>query len=187
MKLTKILMALFLAGSMTAVAQTKTIAGVKFPTKTEINGKSLVMNGGGLREKYWIDLYVAALYVEDKTTDPGKIIFANDYQAIHIKIISSKVTRERFIESVNEGFQNASQGKATKEQISKFVGFFKDEIKEWDRINLEYVPEKGIHVYKNGDLKGVIPGIEFKKALFSIWLGSVPADEDLKAGLLGKQ
>ncbi|MBU3660406.1 MAG: chalcone isomerase [Flavobacteriales bacterium] len=182
----RILMLVFTVVGLTAFSQTKTIAGVKFPTTTKVNGKTLEMNGGGLREKYWIDLYVAALYLENKTTDAGKIIYADDEQAIHIKIISGSVTRERFIESVKEGFSNANHGKATPEQIKKFMGFFNEEIKEGDRINLEYTPKEGLVVIKNGTEKGKIEGVEFKKALFSIWLGSTPADATLKKGMLGK-
>ena len=38
----------------------------------------------------------------------------------------------------------------------------------------------------NGNKAGVIPGIDFKKGLFGIWLGEDPADSDLKKGLLGQ-
>lgn len=41
-------------------------------------------------------------------------------------------------------------------------------------------------VYKNGTKKGSIDGLDFKKALFGIWLCNKPADEDLKEGMLGK-
>jgi hypothetical protein len=39
--------------------------------------------------------------------------------------------------------------------------------------------------HKNGKMLGTIEGLEFKKALFGIWLGNNPADKDLKAGMLG--
>jgi hypothetical protein len=37
-----------------------------------------------------------------------------------------------------------------------------------------------------GALKGTIKGIDFKRAVFSIWLGEKPADAKLKKGMLGK-
>jgi hypothetical protein len=38
-----------------------------------------------------------------------------------------------------------------------------------------------------GAKKGtIIQGVDFKKALFSIWLGDQPADKNLKKGMLGK-
>ena len=38
----------------------------------------------------------------------------------------------------------------------------------------------------NGKYKGVTGNIDFKKALWSIWLGTNPADEKLKKKMLGK-
>jgi hypothetical protein len=106
--------------------------------------------------------------------------------AIHIKIVSSSVTRERFIESVNAGFATSKHGSASKEEIKKFVGFFSEPIKEGDKINLDYIPGKGVRVTKNGDVKGTVPGLDFKKALFGIWFGTPPVQESLKKEMLGK-
>jgi hypothetical protein len=183
----KLFIGLLLGASLIVNAQsTKTYGGVKFPTSTEVGKATLELNGGGVREKYFMDLYAAALYVPKNTDEAGKIVYGDVEQAIHIKIISSMVTREKFIESTTEGFKNAGHGKATDAEIKKFMGFFSDEFKIGDKINLEYIPEKGVTVKKNGTVKGTIPGLDFKKALFAIWLGSKPASADLKKGMLGK-
>ena len=55
----------------------------------------------------------------------------------------------------------------------------------WFVVQLPEPP--GPRVTKNGTVKGTIPGIEFKKALFSIWLGTPPVQESLKAEMLGKE
>ncbi len=165
---------------------TKTISGVKVPLSTTVGSKELVLNGGGLREKYFFDLYVATLYLKAKSNEAGKVVYNDTEMAIHIKIVSDKVTREKFIETVREGFSTVTHGKATKEQINKFIGFFSDDIKNGDKIHLEFVPGTGLQVKKNGVLKGTIAGLEFKQALFSIWLGDKPVDDDLKKALLGK-
>ena len=53
-----------------------------------------------------------------------------------------------------------------------------------------YIPGKGtevhIHDGTTDTLKGVIPGLGFKKALFSIWLGEDAPVGGLKDDLLGK-
>jgi hypothetical protein len=38
----------------------------------------------------------------------------------------------------------------------------------------------------NGRTAGTIPGVDFKRALFAIWLGDKPADRTLKEGMLGE-
>ena len=47
-----------------------------------------------------------------------------------------------------------------------------------------YLPERGVVVNKNGKFKGVVGGIEFKTALFNIWLSDKPADANLKKAML---
>ena len=173
-----------LFASPNAQAQ-KVFAGVSFLSDMYLGGEKLTINGGGLREKYFIDLYVAALYIKTKTKDASTIINSDDPMGITIKLISNSVTREKFIESVNEGFKNASHGKASKDEISKFTGAFTSPFKNGDRIDLKYTPGKGVAIEKNGTQLKVIPGLEFKKALFSIWLGKIPADAALKKGMLG--
>jgi hypothetical protein len=178
-------MLLMLVGSVNA-QQGRTIAGVTFDAKLKVKDQYLNFNGAGLREKYSLDLYAAALYLGRSSMDASSIINDNKMQAIKIVIISKKVTRDKFNESVKEGFEKASEGKATKAEIDKFKSFFSAEFKEDDEINIIYVPGKGTAVTINGDYKGIVPGLEFKKALFSIWLGAKPASSKLKSGMLGK-
>ena len=152
----------------------------------DIKGKKLIYNGAGLREKYTIDLYVAALYLPKQTTNGSTAVNANETQAINIKIVSNKVTREKFNSSVKDGFAKASHGKATAVNIGKFTEFFSAEIKDGDDILMIYKPGKGTAVMINGTYKGLVEGLEFKKALFSIWLGSTPVAKKLKEKMLGK-
>ncbi|MDX1653215.1 MAG: chalcone isomerase family protein [Brumimicrobium sp.] len=167
-------------------AQERTVAGVSFPVKMKINDEIVVYNGGGLREKYFFDLYVCALYLKEQSMDAKKIINANEEMSIRLKIVSDKVTRDKFVETVKEGFGTASEGKATDQEIKNFMDFFKGEFKIGDDIILIYKPNAGIVVYKNGKELGTQKGLEFKKALFSIWLGDTPADKNLKKAMLGK-
>ena len=167
--------------------KTTVLHGVTFYSEIKLGSNNLVLNGGGLREKYFFDLYVGALYLEQKSKDAGKILNADAPMVIQLKLVSNSVTREKFVESVKEGFKNASHGKATKDQISKFINSFTSAFKKGDKINFEYQPNKGVAVEKNGTQLCVIEGLEFKKALFSIWLGNVPADANLKEGMLGKE
>jgi hypothetical protein len=184
----KLLLAfLFVCVSSYAIkAQTPvTIEGVSIAKKITVDGTNLFYNGAGTRSKYGFKLYVGALYLKMPSKDGNKIINDDLTMAIHIHIISDKVTREKFLETVTEGFASASHGKATEAQKSTLKGFFSDPFKKGDKIRLEYVSGSGVKVYKNGVYKGVVSGLEFKKALFSIWLGTKPPSSELKNKLLG--
>ena len=71
-------------------------------------------------------------------------------------------------------------------EVFVHVSGLKQDIKEGDKINLDYIPGKGVRVTKNGDVKGTVPGLDFKKALFGIWFGTPPVQESLKKEMLGK-
>ena len=71
-------------------------------------------------------------------------------------------------------------------EIKKFISFFSEEIVEDNIFDITYQKGKGVVAYKNGKELGVIEGMDFKKALFGIWLGDDPADNKLKKGMLGK-
>ena len=175
--------------SIPNVYSQKTFGDVTMPKKMMVGEIVLSLNGAGVREKMWIDLYICGLYLTTKTTDANTIIETKETCSIKIQIVSSLITGKKMSDAVEDGFKNAL-GKSTKEmrmKIDKFKSIFADgEIKEGDIYDIVYIPTKGVVVFKNGKIQPIIKGYEFKKALFSIWLGEKPADDDLKDDLLGK-
>lgn len=184
----KLLMAvlLVLGVGFTSKAQDIKSHGVTFPSKMKINGKVVKYNGSGLREKYFFDLYVSALYLLEQSSNAKTIINADEEMCIRIKLVSDKVTRDKFVETVKEGFSTSSTGKASESEISAFMKFFSKEFKSGDDIILIYKPGVGVQVFMNGDNLGTQSGLEFKKALWGIWFGDTPADKGLKNAMLGK-
>lgn len=184
----KQILALFLVVFSTiSMNAQKTVSGVKVAEKLSLEGKDLTLNGVGLREKMWIDLYVGSLYVTKKSTNAQDIIDSKDAAAIQLNIVSGMISSEKMITAVNEGFENSTNKNTAplKAKIDKFKGFFKDEIVKGDIFIIMYNGSE-VTVYKNGVKKGSVDGHDFKKALFGIWLGKKPADDDLKDGMLGK-
>ncbi len=184
-KITLIMIALL--GINFAQAQTK-VAGVNLPDTENYEGNKIVLNGAGVREKLWIDLYAGGLYLTNKSSNAAAITAADEPMAIKLHIVSKLISSEKMIDAVNEGFENSTDGNTAplEAKIKKFTEMFMDEIKKNDVFDIVYLPGKGVLVYKNGTEKGVIDGMEFKKALFGIWLSNKPADDDLKEAMLGK-
>ena len=117
-------------GIFSANAQ-QTVSGVKVDSKLSVEGQSLMLNGAGLREKMWIDLYVGSLYLPTKTSNAKDIMDSKDAAAIKLDIVSGMITSEKMISAVNEGFENATNKNTAplKAKIDKFKSFFKEEIK----------------------------------------------------------
>ena len=179
-------LAIIIATSLNA--QTK-VAGYAMPNTVLANGKTLVMNGGGMREKLIFDLYVGVLYLESKSTDANKIIADDKSMAIKLRITSGMIDTENMTEAILEGFEKSTGGKTAslKKDIDRLIkNGFSEEIVKGDVFDLIYVPGKGTILAKNNKVLVNIKGLAFKKALFGIWLCDEPADDDLKENMLGK-
>ena len=164
------------------------LAGVNVPDSIKAGENELILNGAGTRTKFFMKMYVGALYLQETGTSPEKIINADEPMAIKLNITSSLITSERMEEATREGFSNSTGGNTgpLKDEIEKFISVFSEKILENDVFDLIYTPVKGVEVFKNSSSRTVIKGLDFKKALFGIWLCDKPAQKSLKDNMLGK-
>ncbi len=182
------LLSLLLIFGSASHAQTK-IGGIVMPNVMKVGDQYLKMNGGGIREKMWIDLYVGVLYLENKTSDAEKIMNADEAMGVKLRIISGMVSNSKLEDAVREGMEKSTGGNMAPIQdrletlISK--GFSADVV-DGDIFDLVYEPGKGTSLIKNSKTLVTVPGLDFKKALFGVWLCDDPADENLKKKMLGK-
>ncbi|WP_372964081.1 chalcone isomerase family protein [Marinobacter sp.] len=178
---------LLLTGALAAPVHALEVGGVDVPDTYSVVGQELQLNGAGTRSKWFMDLYVGGLYVQDKVSDGQAVINADEPQAITLHITSGMITSERMTEATLDGFKAATGGdlSAIQSDVDQFMAVFQEEIKEGDIFELVYVPGNGIQVMKNGEQKDTVGNFEFKKALFGIWLSDKPAQKDLKAKMLG--
>ena len=183
-KIFTITLTLFLTVSW---AMAREIGGVEIPETLTIGKYNLVLNGGGVRSKFFIKAYSAGLYLRKKEKDSKEIINANKPMAIRMHITTGMVSRKRMEDALWDGFKKATNGNIDpiKNEINQFFSVF-DDIKKFDKLDLIYLPGKGIIVHKNGNpIEITIEGLNFKKILFSIWLGDDPVCKKLKKGMLG--
>jgi len=164
------------------------IGGVELPASTAVAGKSLNLNGAGLRTKLFFKIYAGGLYLAAKSHDAKAIINAEEPMLVRMHFIYDGVSAKKLQNGWKEGFELTAPdaGGGLKAGIVTFVAMFSDEAKENDVYTISWQPNHGTDVSKNGSLLGTIKGLDFKKALFAIWLGKEPVDDDLKEGMLGK-
>ena len=184
-KLFVMVLAVFVAASSVAA---KDIGGVNLPDSLTAGKNQLLLNGAGLRKKLFVKVYAGGLYLTQKNKDAQKIVSADEAMAIRMHFIYDGVSADKLIAAWNEGFENATGGNISpiKKEADAFNAFFTEEAKKGDIYDVVYVPGEGVSVYIKGNLKGTIKGLDFKKAVFGIWLGEKPADKDLKNGMLGE-
>jgi hypothetical protein len=158
------------------------------PDSLNLGKATIVKNGAGSRQKMFLSLYDCTLYLNQKSKDAKAIVAADQTMAVRIEVTSRFVSQAKLVSALKDGF-NASTGgntKAIAAKINTFEACFSEPIKMNDVFILAHVPGIGVVVYKNNNQKGVIAGLDFKKALFGIWVGDTPVDGDLKKALLGK-
>mgnify|MGYP000454003553 FL=1 len=180
---------LLLTAALTTPAAALTVEGVDVPDTYSAMDTELKLNGAGTRSKWFMDLYIGGLYVPE-TIDGGQAISnADEPQAITLHIISGMITSDKMKSATMEGFENSTGGDlaAIKDDVDAFLDVFSEEIKDGDVFDLVYLPGEGVRVLKNGKERATIGDLEFKKALFGIWLSDEPAQEDLKEKMLGQR
>lgn len=175
---------LFLAASA-AVLLAVQVAGVDLPDTVNAEGKTLKLNGAGLRKKMVFKVYVAGLYVETPTHDAAALLSSNQVKSMRLRMMRS-VKGKQIGESIEEGFARNSKAQQDKlkDRLAKFTAMIPD-VDEGDDIVMTWVPDHGTKVSVRGTDRGTIEGRDFADALFAVWLGPDPVQDDLKKALVG--
>jgi hypothetical protein len=165
----------------------KEVAGVALPETISLGAKPLVLNGAGIRKKFFIKVYVGALYLPARTRDAAAVLRNSGPVAMHMYFLYSEVTKDKLVDAWNEGFDDnlgAAERARLGPRIERFNGLFRT-VHKGDVIRLDYTPGTGTEVSIDNKNRGVIEGEDFMQAWLRIWLGAKPADSDLEQGLLG--
>jgi hypothetical protein len=166
--------------------QAREVAGVELPEQAKVGGESLVLNGAGIRKKFFVKVYVGALYLPGKTADANKAITMPGARRVTMDFIYDEVEVEKLINGWEEGFASNENGQSLgklRSRLDRFNSFF-ETMKAGDQVIFDYVPGTGVEVMVKGGSKGTIEGEDFMQALLRVWLGSKPADKGLKSGML---
>jgi len=165
-------------------ALARELKGISMPDRITVEGKQVVLNGMGLRTKMTFKVYVAGLYVETATKNANMILASDQIRRVEM-VMMRDLGKEKIAEAVESGFEKNSKAKmpALKGRLDQFIAGLTD-LKEGDKLVITYVPGKGINL-QSGAKAITVEGKDFADALFAVWLGEYPVDEDLKEGMLG--
>jgi len=162
------------------------LAGTTLPDNVQVGGTTLVLNGLGLRTKFSVKVYVAGLYLEQKSSDPSAIIKADAPKQIVMQFLHS-ASKQQMTDAFDEGFKNNAPDAETtmKADIDRLLSAL-ESLKKGDQMVFTYVPGTGTTLAINGTEKLTVAGPAFGQALFSVWLGPKPPNTELKKGILGQ-
>ena len=165
------------------------LEGVRMEDPIRAGAQELQLNGMALRTRVFFKVYVAGLYLPQKTQSARQALEpARKRMAL---VLLRDVPAETFSASLVDGMKdNATEAEFArlKPQVDELVALMQriGEAKKGATIALDYVPGEGTRVLLNGAPQGrPIPGDDFYAALLRIWLGEKPVSDDMKKALLG--
>ena len=167
-------------------AATVTRDGVSLPTRIEMEGHALVLNGTATRKKFIVKVYVAGLYLAAKETDGEKILAADEPRHLVMQFVHD-VDKGKMCGAWHEALENntpdaSAELKAQFETLCSYM----EAIKKGEQFAFTYLPAQGPRVDVKGITKGTIEGKAFADALFKAWIGPHPGPgEGFKKQLLG--
>jgi hypothetical protein len=160
------------------------LAGVSLPDTATVAGQTLLLNGLGLREKYFIDVYVGGLYLPSKTSDANQAITSDVPKRIVMHFIYDDVSRDKLAETFIEGLDKYPQYAQARPKMEQCLSYL-TEVTSGDQIVLDYEPAMGTTITIKGQAQPPIEGRDFMELIWSLFIGSKPATEKLKAGMMG--
>ena len=165
------------------------IKGVKVDEAAQVDGKALVLNGAGIRQKMVFKVYVAALYLTQKQSNANAVISDSGNKRVTMHFLR-ELDAETLLKGMNEGFtynNNAAEMSAIEPQMKQFRDMMTSAkaLKKGDVIVLDFTTA-GTQINIIGRSLGVVEGEAFNQALLRVWLGVKPIDSVLKKAMLGQ-
>jgi len=180
----------FLALTQIASLPALQMEGVNVPPQVTVDGKTLKLNGAGVRTVVLlvvpIKAYVGAFYTPTPLrseaavmASPGPFRFDFTFLQAVSQSQGAQAWQAQFKDSATFQYQQLTVDVAT---FSAFFGPIR-------QLGVQSVEISGdvTRVFENGTLKGTIPGRNFQKAFLSLWFGSNPVTPSLKSAFLNGQ
>ena len=164
------------------------VSDVNYKSNEKFLDQDYVLNGVGIRDKWFLDLYTIGLYVKNKSTDGSVILDSDANKYVRIVIVSGLITADRFNKGLDDGFEKSTQGNTDpiKGEIAKVRKGFGTDFLIDDEFIVFFDKSGETTIYKSGKKTVIIPANKtFQKALLGMWIGEYPVLSGLKDELLG--
>ena len=166
------------------------VEGANLEDKVQLDTQQVVLNGTGLRKKFFIKVYAAGLYLTGKMSTSEAILADAGAKRMAFHLLR-EVSGKQMLDAINDTMpsnNSAEEMKMLEARLAEFSKMFATvtTVNKGDVINFDYLPAVGTRVTIAGVEKGKIEGADFIRALLKIWIGDKPVQENMKQSLLGK-
>ena len=180
-----------LAGNAWAAPQRVIFEGQAFDLRISVAGAELRLNGTGVRQVAWFKGYLCALYLSAPAESAAQALAMGGPKRIHLRMLH-EVPAAEFSKAMRKGIARNSLPSAQQALAGRVERFSSQieaigKVRVKDVVDLDLDPARGLLLSLNGALRGdPIPGEDFYAALLRSFVGEVPYDTRMRAGLLGK-
>ena len=91
---------------LSSVLHAAEVGGVRLDDRISLGGQELSLNGAGIRSRAIFKIYVASLYVPQKTADPASVL-AKGPRRIQLNLLRT-LSAEQLAEALNDGLAEAN-------------------------------------------------------------------------------
>jgi Chalcone isomerase-like len=167
-----------------------TTEGITFVGDIKLADSALQLNGVGLRAVAWLKGYAAGLYLTRKAGTEAQVLQTPGPKRLQMRMLQ-EVDAEEFVKAFRKGVDRntpAADVARLEERVTQFNAVVRGlaKLKKQDVIDLDFIPDKGLVLSRNGAVRGTpVAGEDFYAALLRCFIGVKPVDAALKIGLLG--
>jgi len=173
-------------------AQAIEVGGTTVPDRLTLteSKQPLVLNGAGIRKKFFIRVYVGALYLDVPATDAGRILSSAGPRVMRLHFVRD-VDQEASARAWTDAIRANHSPDEVRMLDARLATFRKlmPAVRRGDILRVDMLPNGATRLVVNDQPRGTIEGADFQRALLRAWIGAHPADTDLKQSVLsgGKQ
>ncbi len=154
-----------------------------FPEFQPIGKQQARLSGQGTLKVAWIKVYDIGLYLADLSHRTS--VLENVPKRLDVSY-RAKASAEKLVRAGYDVLKknwSAEELQAVKPRLKQIDSWYRD-ARPGDTSSLIYEPEVGTWLVQNGVRQGPVPGEDFARIYFSIWLGAKPARTTLRDQLL---
>lgn len=169
--------------------------GVQMPDEVTVDSQKLVLNGMGMRKKWLISVYMAGLYLKEKTKDAEDVINSEGIKRVDMKFVrsvSAEKIRGAWTSAVEKNCTDhckendqmcQDKCKNVSVEIEKLNSWITD-VNEGQQMSYVFRQDE-VEYFHNSKPLGKVKAPGLGRVLLQAWIGPNPPNESLKNGMLG--
>lgn len=162
--------------------------GITIPDSLTLvdEAQPLVLNGAGYRKKFFIKVYIGALYLAQPAAQAETVLDASMPRVMRLHFLRD-VAQDQFASAWTDGLtpnHTPAEMDALRLRLNHLNTLIGN-LRQKDVLRIEMRPNGQTEVWVNDLQRGIIKGVDFQNALLKAWVGTKPADAQLKQAVLG--